>query len=114
MWDGALPPTGLLDGGEHFADSSRESLCAAHATNVHEHDLRGIPEKVVVQGSDLKAITQRHTHDWIHLVFQQDDIPHHHHLVTHLLKRGPGSEAHRWSHLDTGCRHGQVGAGDTD
>ncbi len=69
---------------------------------------------MVVQGGDLDPIGQRHTHDRIHLVLQQDHIPHHHRLGAHRLKRGPGGKTQGWGHLDTGHRHREIGAGDTD
>ena len=56
MRNDTLPTTGLLDRGEHFANSARERLLRAHTTNVHEHHLRGVPEEVIVQRRDLQAV----------------------------------------------------------
>src|SRR5215813_5644134 len=101
----AFAPAGFLDLCEYFSHGRSELFLVAHTTDVHEHDLRRIPEKMIVKRSHVQAVVQRHTHYRIDLVFEQSGITHNHRLAVCIHKRGIGGQAHSRVHLHSRCSH---------
>src|SRR5207247_2026166 len=61
------------------------------SVNMHEENPRLIPEEVIVQSRDLKAVFKEGGHHRIHFVLSQNQISHHH--FTAALAFGHGEPA---------------------
>src|SRR5262249_48579289 len=114
LGDLTLATAGRFDLGKDFAYGARQGLLTAHTTDMHEHDLRGIPKEVIVQGRDLQPVGERFTHDWIHLIFEQYYVSHDQCLVTRLLKRRPRGETQGWCKLHAGHTDVEIAPWHTD
>ncbi len=103
----------LLDLREHLAHGGGEGVLRGHAADVHEHHLRRVPEEVVVEGGDLEPVVEGHAHDRIHLVFEQDEVAHHHRMAgARRLESGPGGETERRSDVYAARGDGEIAPGD--
>ena len=85
----SLAAAGLLDLDEDLAHGPGEPGLIPHPPDVHEHDLGTVPEEVIVQRRDLEPAVERDAHDGIHLVFEQDHVPHDDNVLAGPLERGP-------------------------
>src|SRR5439155_6657012 len=60
----------------------------------------------------LQPLVEGHAHARVHLVLQEDEVPHDHHVAARPLEGRPRSQAQGWRHSDTGCGHGEIGSRD--
>src|SRR5262245_8397568 len=104
----ALAAARLLDLGEDLADGGGELRLIAHAADVHEHHLRGVPEEVVVQSGHLEVVVECDAHHRVHLIFEKDNVTHDDRVLAGLLEGGPRRKPHRRRERDAGRGYREV------
>ena len=92
--------------GDHLPHGRGEFIRVTHPYDVHEHNFRLVREEVVMERRDVQSMIKCDAHDGVHLRFCEDQIPHHHRVIPHRRKCGPGGEAHRRRHFYP--RHGNL------
>ncbi len=98
-WHLASSASRLLHVCENLPHGGGKLLFIAHASDVHEHHPRRVPEEMIVQRSDFEPIVQGRAHRGIHLVLAEHHVSHHHRSIAVALERCPARQTHGRSHL---------------
>src|SRR5439155_9352823 len=81
----------------------------SHPVNVHEIDVRVVPEKMVVKCGHIDSIIEKRRHDGIHFLLKQHKIAHHHvGSVTGFGQSDPAAESEWRRRRESLDRHLQI------
>src|SRR5229473_5122491 len=94
---------------ERWFYSAREVCCFAHAVDVHEIDVRVVPEEVVMERSHIDSVVEQGGENRIYLFLQQYQVAHYHIRTIRRFSQGnPTSEAERSRRGEALNRHLQI------